>query len=151
MTQHFLNLWIEARTRFSNQLEKISEEDLKKTLGDSPNSVGFLMRHIAEVELLFAKNVFKLDDVRITAKTVIDGKDTGKWTDLSDLKEINQEAFDQLKKAIEAQTNEAWEKEITTKEFGTKTLAEAFGRVVSHTAYHAGQMALAKKYGTIKE
>ncbi|MBZ9627737.1 DinB family protein [Psychroflexus sp. CAK57W] len=151
MTQHFLNLWIEARTRFSNQLEKISEEDLKKTLGDSPNSVGFLMRHIAEVELLFAKNVFKLDDVRITAKTVIDGKDTGKWTDLSDLKEINQEAFDQLKKAIEAQTNEAWEKEITTKEFGTKTLAEAFGRVVTHTAYHAGQMALAKKYGTIKE
>lgn len=148
MTQHFLNLWIEARTRFSNQLEKISEEDLKKTLGDSPNSVGFLMRHIAEVELLFAKNVFQLDDVRITAKTIIDGKDTGKWTDLSDLKEINKEAFDQLKKAIEAQTNEAWEKEITTKEFGTKTLAEAFGRVVSHTAYHAGQMAIVNKYGT---
>lgn len=148
MTQHFLNLWIEARTRFSNQLEKISEEDLKKTLGDSPNSVGFLMRHIAEVELLFAKNVFQLENVRITAKTIIDGKDTGKWTDLSDLKEINKEAFDQLKKAIEAQTNEAWEKEITTKEFGTKTLAEAFGRVVSHTAYHAGQMAIVNKYGT---
>lgn len=150
MTQHFLNLWIEARTRFSNQLENISEEDLKKNLGESPNSVGFLMRHIAEVELLFAKNVFKLDDVRVTAKTIIDGKDTGKWTDLSELKEISEQAFEQLQKAIEKQEKEAWQKEITTDEFGTKTLAEAFGRVVSHTAYHAGQMALAKKYGTIK-
>jgi len=34
-----------------------------------------------------------------------------------------------------------------TKEFGTKTVAEAFGRIISHTAYHAGQIALIKKYG----
>ncbi|MFN3530884.1 MAG: damage-inducible protein DinB, partial [Bacteroidia bacterium] len=35
------------------------------------------------------------------------------------------------------------------KEFGTKTKAEAFGRIVSHTAYHAGQLAIINKYGTI--
>jgi uncharacterized damage-inducible protein DinB len=38
---------------------------------------------------------------------------------------------------------------ITTKEFGTKTKAEALGRIVSHTAYHAGQIALICKYGKI--
>ncbi|MBZ9651010.1 DinB family protein [Psychroflexus montanilacus] len=151
MTQHYLNLWKEARTRFSNPLDTISEDDLRKTLGESPNSIGFLIRHIAEVELLFAKNVFKLDGVQITAKTVIDGKDTGKWTNLEALRDISDYAYEQLQNAIEAKGDDAWGEEVTTEEFGTKSLAEAFGRIVSHTAYHAGQMALAKKYGTIKE
>ena len=150
MTSYFIELWLEARTRFSNQVESISEEDLKKTLGDGPNSLGFLIRHISEVELLFAKNIFNLDDVKVTAKTIIDGKDTGKWTNLDDLKEISSDAYEQLKKAIEAQSEEDWEREVTTDEFGTKTLAEAFGRITSHTAYHAGQMAIINKYGTIK-
>ena len=151
MTSHFLKQWIEARTRFSNQLEDLSKDDLKKTLGDSPNSVGFLIRHIAEVELLFAKNVFKIDDIKVTAKTIIDGKDTGKWTDLSDLKDLQSYAFKSLKQAISDQSETDWEKEVTTKEFGTKTLAEAFGRVLSHTAYHAGQMAIINKYGYINQ
>lgn len=49
---------------------------------------------------------------------------------------------------MEKQSDEDWESTITTKEFGTKTKAEAFGRIVSHTAYHAGQLAIINKYGT---
>lgn len=98
-TLHFVTLWVEARTRFSNQLKTLHSEDLSKHLGESPNSVGFLIRHIGDVELLFSKNVFGNSEV------------------------------------------------ITTKEFGTKTKAEALGRIVSHTAYHAGQIALINKYG----
>ena len=109
-TDLFLEAWIESRTRFSNQLENINSEDLQKKLGNSPNSVGFLIRHIGDVELLFAKNVFGDSTVKVSAKTV-------------------------------------FETIITTKEFGTKTKSEAFGRIVSHTAYHAGQIALIKKYG----
>mgnify|MGYP003454920605 FL=1 len=45
-TKQFLELYFEARTRFSNQLENLRTEDLKKKLGDSPNSIGFLIRHI---------------------------------------------------------------------------------------------------------
>lgn len=149
MTTHFLNLWKEARSRFQQQMDKISEEDLKKTLGKSPNSLGFLIRHIAEVELLFAKNVFQLNAVKITAKTIIEGEDTGKWTNLQELKEIHEQAFEKLQQAIKQQSNEDWKKEVTTKEFGTKTLSEAFGRVVSHTAYHTGQMAIINTYGKI--
>lgn len=147
MTNHFLALWKEARTRFTKQLEVIKETDLQKKLGKSPNSAGFLIRHIAEVELLFAKNVFGKNDVKITAKTVIEGKDTGKWTDLAELKSIVEQAEQQLKYAIEQQQNSNWESEVETKEFGKKTLAEAFGRVISHTAYHAGQLAIIVKYG----
>ena len=148
-TALLLELWIEARTRFTNQLENIAADDLQKRLGGSPNSVGFLIRHIGEVELLFAKNVFGDNSVKVTAKTVIEKKDTGEWTDLEALKSYVAESFEKLKSIVEKQTNEDWETTITTKEFGTKTKAEAFGRIVSHTAYHAGQLAIINKYGNI--
>lgn len=60
-----IDLWKEGRTRFTNRLSNIKSEDFTKNLGDSPNSAGFLIRHIAEVELLFAKNVFGNMDVKV--------------------------------------------------------------------------------------
>lgn len=140
-----IGLWAEGRTRFTKLLEGIQEADLAKKNGNSPNSAGFLIRHIAEVELLFAKNVFGLGEVKIVAKTLIAGKDTGEWSNLDELKEISAYASEMLEKAILAQSN--WEDIIETKEFGKKTKAEALGRITTHTAYHAGQLALVIKYG----
>ncbi len=148
-TQLLIELWIEARTRFSNQLKTLTEEDLRKKLNTSPNSVGFLIRHIGDVELLFAKNVFGMTEIKVLAKTVIEKKDTGEWTNLLELNEYVNHSFDTLKSIVEKQTDSDWESVITTNEFGTKTKSEAFGRIVSHTAYHAGQIAIVKKYGTI--
>ncbi|TVR40930.1 MAG: DinB family protein [Cryomorphaceae bacterium] len=144
---YLINLWKEARTRFENQLKTLQSEDLQKRLGDSPNSVGFLIRHIADVELLFAKNVFGADDVKVSAKTVIEKRDTGQWTDLDELLEYAQYARKSLLEILEQQAEADWEATITTNEFGTKTKVEAMGRIVSHTAYHAGQMAIVNKYG----
>ncbi|AXE17695.1 damage-inducible protein DinB [Runella rosea] len=148
-TQLLLPLWTEARTRFSNQLKNITESDLTKKLGDSPNSAGFLIRHVADVELLFSKNVFGQTDLKVSAKTVIAQRDTGEWTNLSELLAYQQEAFECLEKAILAQTDADWQSSITTKEFGAKTKAEALGRIVSHTAYHAGQLGIVLKYGMV--
>lgn len=144
--QEFIDLWREGRTRFSKLLDNIHETDLTKHLGNSPNSAGFLIRHIAEVELLFAKNVFGLLDVRIVAKTLIAGKDTGEWTNLEELLSFEQYAFETLGNAISEQDN--WNEIIETKEFGKKTKAEALGRITTHTAYHAGQLAIILKYGS---
>lgn len=146
-TAILLELWIEARTRFSNQLTNISEDDLKKKLAPSPNSAGFLIRHIGDVELLFAKNVFGDASVKVSAQTVKDQKDSGAWTNLNALLDYVNESFERLKAIVERQTDEDWESNISTKEFGIKTKAEAFGRIVSHTAYHAGQLAFVLKYG----
>lgn len=146
-TEILLQLWIESRTRFTNQLPTITAIDLKKKLMPSPNSLGFLIRHIGEVELLFAKNVFGAIDVKVSAKTVISKCDTGEWTNLEELKTYVFHSFEMLKAIVEKQTDADWETLITTKEFGTKTKAEAFGRIVSHTAYHAGQLAIINKYG----
>lgn len=149
-TETLIELWVETRTRFSNQLANITHQDLQKRLGSAPNSLGFLIRHIGEVELLFAKNVFGDHTVKVIAKTVIDKRDTGEWNDLEELKLYVADSFAKLKSIIEKQTEEDWTATITTKEFGTKTKAEAFGRIISHTAYHAGQMAIIHKYGTFK-
>ncbi|MEX2232529.1 MAG: DinB family protein [Cyclobacteriaceae bacterium] len=146
-TQLYLQTWTEARTRFTNLLKEIKEEDLKKKLINTKNSAGFLIRHIADVELLFAKNVFGATDVKIQAKTVIAQHDTGEWANLSELLAYQQEAHDQLKSILETQTDSDWSQTVTTKEFGTKTKAEAIGRIISHTAYHSGQLALTRKYG----
>ena len=145
--QAYLQTWAEARTRFSNLLKDIKEEELKKKLVNTKNSAGFLIRHIGDVELLFAKNVFGAGEVKVSAKTVIAQHDTGEWTNLQELLEYQQYAFDNLKAIIEKQTDEIWQQNITTKEFGTKTKAEAIGRIISHTAYHAGQLAIILKYG----
>jgi uncharacterized damage-inducible protein DinB len=149
ITQAYLQTWVEARTRFFNLLPSITEDELTKKLINTKNSVGFLIRHIADVELLFAKNVFGATEVKVQARTVIAQYDTGEWTNLQELLDYQQSAFDNLKAIIAKQTNEDWQQSITTKEFGTKTKAEAIGRIISHTAYHAGQLSLTLKYGSV--
>lgn len=146
-TQLLLELWIEARTRFANQLPNLSENDLKKKLLPSPNSIGFLIRHIGDVELLFAKNVFGASDTKVIAKTVIAQRDTGEWTNLNELLGYVNHSFEVLQSIVEKQQDSDWETTIVTKEFGTKTKAKAFGRIISHTTYHAGQLAIINKYG----
>jgi hypothetical protein len=146
-TEILLALWGEARTRFSQQLALLTAEDLGRRLHPSPNSVGFLVRHIGDVEFLFAKNVFGAADVRVSAKTVIAQHDTGEWTDLPTLLAYVEASAVALRAIVAVQSEADWDIVIETKEFGRKTKAEAFGRIVSHTAYHAGQLALLRKYG----
>lgn len=146
-TTLFIQAYSEARTRLTTLLEIITEIDLAKKLHPAPNSVGFLMRHIGDVELLFAKNVFHGDDIHVVAKTLIDGEDIGVWTNLEEIKTHLQEAYHSLLEVLKTQPDNSWSELVTTKEFGTKTKAEAFGRIISHTAYHAGQIALILKYG----
>lgn len=145
-TQHHLGLWKEARTRFTNQLKDLRTDELPLRIAPPSNSIGFLIRHIADVELLFAKNVFGASDVKVTAKTVIAGHDTGEWTDLDELLEYASLAAQKLEAILAQQSDADWQDTVITKEFGTKSKAEALGRIVSHTAYHAGQLALIRKY-----
>lgn len=139
--------YIEARTRLSKVTETLTPTDLSKKLGTAPNSIGFLLQHIAEVELLFCKNVFGHTEVKVVAHTVIDQKDTGVWTDLTAIQNLIHESGQTIASIIASFAEEDWSTQITTKEFGTKTKAEAFGRIISHTAYHAGQVAVIQKYG----
>ena len=117
-TTALLALFTEGRTRFTKVLDSLTEADLPKKLTPSPNSAGFLLRHIGDVELLFAKNVFGLQGVPVHASTVAKGHDTGEWTDLAELKTYVQESAATLHRAIEATADADWDTVIETKEFG---------------------------------
>lgn len=147
-TEAYPQTWKEARTRFSNLLEGLQEEDLPKKLINTKNSAGFLIRHISDVELLFAKNVFGASALVVHAKTLIAQRDTGEWTNLKELMDYQLFAYESLKSILEKVSTVDWLQTITTREFGTKTKAEALGRIISHTAYHAGQLALTIRYGS---
>lgn len=148
-TAALIEVWQEARTRFTNQLQNLTTEDLKKKLAPCPNSLGFLIRHIGDVELIFSKNVFGAPQVDVSAKTLIAQHDTGEWINLDELKLYVDQSAKTLESVLEQQSEADWETLITTKEFGTKTKAEALGRIISHTAYHAGQLAIINKYGIV--
>ncbi len=126
---------------------QLTENDLRKTLSPSSNSIGFLIQHIADVELLFSKNVFKSLDINVRAKTIIEKKDTGEWTNLIEILAYLEEARSKIYYAIHIQGDNSWNDLVTTNEFGTKSKIEAFGRIISHTAYHAGQIGMILKYG----
>ncbi|MCE7059406.1 DinB family protein [Dyadobacter sp. CY343] len=144
-TQTLLALWKEARTRFSNQLINLQSQDLIRKLPLTQNSVGFLIRHIGDVELLFAKNIFG-SKLTVSAKTLIAQHDTGEWTDLPSLLAYVSYSAKALENAISLQSDQDWDTEIVTKEFGVKTKAESLGRIISHTAHHGGQLAIILKY-----
>ncbi|MFN2372858.1 MAG: DinB family protein [Cyclonatronaceae bacterium] len=142
-------MWIMGRSRLTNQLGKIEEADLLKQVRPESNTAGWLLRHIAEVELLFAKNVFE-KALNIKAQTIGSmARDRGQFTDLQQLLDIIQRAEDELGAAISAVDD--WSEKVTTAEFGTITKAEALGRIMTHTAYHAGQLALVIKYGEVNK
>jgi uncharacterized damage-inducible protein DinB len=145
MTSNLLKMFRMARTRLTNQLPKIKEEDLLKKLHPESASIGFLLRHIGEVEQLFAKNVFGLD-IRVTANTLGNVKDSGRFNKLQELLDNISNAAEVLEKAINSQTDADWHTDITTAEFGTVSKAEALSRIISHTAYHSGQIAIILKY-----
>ncbi len=138
-----------GRTRLTNQLQAIEEDQLLNRLHPESNSAGWLLRHISEVELLFAKNVFGRD-VKVKAQTIGSiAKDRGQFDELQPLIDLIKKAENELGSAIQAV--ETWSDEVTTAEFGTVTKAEALARIMTHTAYHAGQVSLAVKYGRAPE
>ncbi len=146
MTPTFLKMFVMARSRLLHLLPVITENDLSKRLDPESNSIGFLLKHIAEVEQLFAKNVFGLE-IKVTANTIGKTKDSGRYINLSELLESLSAAEKVLTMALQSQKEEDWESNVTTAEFGTITKAEALARIISHTAYHSGQIALILKYG----
>ncbi len=148
-TELMLALWEEGRTRLTNLLPGITPADLLRRLHPQSNSLGWLLRHIGEVEHLFAKNVFG-EPIEVRATTIGPmAKDHGQFTDLNALLAHLEDAHRVLRTALEKQSDADWETHIETREFGRKTKAEALGRISTHTAWHAGQIVLILKYGTM--
>jgi uncharacterized damage-inducible protein DinB len=147
-SKEILSMWKMGRTRLDGILTNLKQEELTKKIHNESNQLGWMLRHIGEVEHLFAKNVFGMD-IKVTILTI--GHQTiskDKFIDLDELLQFLAAGEMYLAKAIVEQEDGEWGEKISTKEFGTVTKAEAIARVMTHTAYHAGQVMLVHKYGS---
>jgi uncharacterized damage-inducible protein DinB len=147
-TELMIKAWKMGRSRLTCLFPRIEEKDMPRRLHPKSNSLGFLLHHIAEVEMLLAKNLFGLP---VEVKTVTVGplvRDTGEFTDLGEQLQLLEKSASLLEEAFSRQEDGEWETLVSTPEFGTITKAEALARITTHTAYHAGQIGLILKYGS---
>jgi len=145
-TERYSALFDQGRTRLTEWLDDVADEDLSRRLHPEANTLGWMLRHIGEVELLFAKNIFGRD-LNVKATTI--GPNAGKRQDVGSATEVRallKRSGQELGDAIAAQDEADWTREVTA-DFGTLPLQEALARILTHTAYHAGQAHLTMKYG----
>jgi uncharacterized damage-inducible protein DinB len=146
VTKNNLDLWLEARGIFTTMLNTLKESDLKKKMAPSENSIGYLVRHICDMEMIFVKNAFN-PAFENNPITVNEKKDTGVWTNLNELRSYSDKSFESLKSELEKTSNEEWAKVFPSQKLGNKSKAELLAHMVSHTAHHSGQIAMIIKYG----
>ncbi|MBO8164601.1 MAG: DinB family protein [Brevibacillus sp.] len=143
-----LPLWQRARSRYQSTLEDLKPEELSCRLLPGTNSIGFLLRHNAEVEYRFAQMFFgrELPD-DVTLQTIGPVQDDGRYTDLVQLQQFMEQANAHLVNSMHALPAEKWDVPVEAP-IGTMTPREALGRLIYHMGHHAGQIALIRKYGS---
>lgn len=136
-----------ARSRYEDVLANLEEKELVWKLAPGSNSIGFLIRHIAEVEYRFCSMFFGRpvpDDVELF--TIGNVRDEGGCTDLASLHSFREASFAHLRESLAALPEEAWDVPCTAP-IATLTPRQALGRLIYHNGYHAGQIGLIRKYG----
>lgn len=135
-----------ARARYGEVLANLQEKELVWKLAPGSNSVGFLIRHIAEVEYRYCFMFFQRaipDDVQLT--TIGDVRDEGIYTDLASLFAFREASYAHLLDALAALPEAAWDVPCSAP-IATITPRQALGRLIYHSGYHAGQIGLIRKY-----
>lgn len=136
-----------ARSRYKDVLANLEEKELVWKLAPGSNSVGFLIRHIAEVEYRFCLMFFQRPlPAGLELATIGKVKDEGTYTELASLLAFHEASFAHLLKALAALPKEAWDVPCEAP-IATITPRQALGRLIYHNGYHAGQIGLIRKYG----
>jgi uncharacterized damage-inducible protein DinB len=114
------------------------------TIHSDSNSLGFLLLHIAEVEIIFGNSVFGFN-YPIIPKTF--KKEEGvTYDNFNETMELLNKSYLLMEKAILNSTEESWDNIVKTP-IGEFTQYDAIARIIAHTAYHSGQIGLILKYG----
>ena len=146
LTDRYVALYDQGRTRLTAWLDDVTDDDLPRRLHPEANTLAWMLQHIGEVELLFAKNVFGRE-LEVKAHTI--GPNAGRRQQFGAAEELRgllDRSGRALHDAIAAQEEAEWTREVTA-DFGTLPLQEALARIITHTAYHAGQAHLTLQYG----
>ncbi|WP_152393544.1 DinB family protein [Paenibacillus guangzhouensis] len=138
-------VWRAVRDRFQKSMSALKSEELSLKLSDDTSSIGFMVRHNAEVEYMFAEWFFQRKAPEgLIYQTNGPSTDDSAFTDLSELIAFSEASDQYLSQAMESLPDEAWDQPVTSP-MGLSTPREALGRVLYHAGLHAGQIALIRK------
>jgi hypothetical protein len=146
--ERILPVWQAVSQRFHKMVRELPEEDL--TLSAGPLSIGYMLRHNAEVEYMFAEWFFAKkmpDDLEIlTNRGAAAAQIT--FTNLTELVTLLEASNHHLTEAMRTLPEEAWDQEVHTP-IGSSTPLEAVGRLLYHSGIHAGQISLIRKHADL--
>ncbi|MDQ6418839.1 DinB family protein [Paenibacillus sp. LHD-117] len=141
-----LPIWQAIQTRFHKTVKVLPEGDL--TLQSGPASIGYMLRHNAEVEYMFAEWFFGRPMPEgleiVTNRGPGGGKNKPTFTSLEELVALLEASNAHLIEGMRELPAEAWTQPVESP-IGASTPLEAVGRLMYHTGIHAGQISLIQK------
>lgn len=139
-TSAFLRLLIEQNKYTSSySFRKILPENLDWRLSPEAASVGFIYRHIGEIQLLLGTFLGEATEV---SNTTMGFQDTGQGADLEASRHLVEAGYDMLFRLAAERDPEWWMGTIQTPFFGDIERIRMLGHILNHNAHHAGQIAL---------
>lgn len=145
-----LPIWNSIQDRFHNTVKKLPEANLTLELGSA--SIGYMLRHNAEVEYMFASWFFgvKIPEAIKLSTSGGPGGAKATFTNLQELVDDLTASNNHLIEAMRALPEEAWTVPVESP-MGPSTPLEAVGRLMYHTGIHSGQISLIQKHFASKD
>ncbi|NBD25825.1 DinB family protein [Paenibacillus glycinis] len=147
-----LPIWSAIQSRFFRTASQLPQEDLALKLG--PASIGYMLKHNAEVEFMFTEWFFRKpipEGIRLSTNAGPAGDGGGEAT-LNELLQLLGDSNEHLRNAMRDLPEEAWTEPVESPMGGPATTPlEAVGRLMYHTGIHAGQISLIQKNAKAKQ
>jgi len=144
-TATIIAMWEMAQARFHKMIQELPEEALTQAIG--PASIGYMIRHSAEVEYVYAEWVFGKEKPAELEYDTLRGPAHSKaeFTNLQELISLLKASNAAIVDAITSLPQEKWTQEVKTPR-GTFSPLDAIVQLIYHTGIHAGQISLMQKH-----
>lgn len=123
----------------SYSFRKISPENLGWRLTPEAASVGFIYRHIGEIQLLLGTFLGVRPEV---VNTTMGFEDTGQGADPEASRRLVEAGYDMLYGLAQQHEPGWWSEKVETPFFGEIERIRLLGHILNHNAHHAGQISL---------
>lgn len=139
-------IWRTIRDRFSKTVQGLTDAELALKLSEDTPTIGYMIRHNAEVEYMFADWFFgkKKPEGIVYYTAGGPGKEKVSFTNLAELIAFSEESDRFLSQAMEELPESAWDVQVNSP-IGPSTPRVALGRTLYHTGIHAGQISFIRK------
>ncbi|MGG0813457.1 DinB family protein [Paenibacillus alvei] len=138
-------IWETIQERFYHMVKELTDDELSYGVGNA--TIGYMIRHNAEVEYLFAEWYFGQElpmNMEIRTSRGPAG-DPNTYTSIFEMLQLIRESQEHIGQAMRALPEQSWHVPVKSP-MGTITPLQSVGRLLYHTSLHAGQIALLLKH-----